>query len=105
MYWFALTPALSPRRGSAKGAVEFITSSAALVACADAARDSIPLEAVAALPLLGERVGVRAEVISNLIRLFLVHHRAAFQADHSLRARGEFHVVGHKDERRAHTGV
>ena len=56
----ALTPALSPRRGSAEKLIDDITFVAAFVAFPDA-ENRFPLyESVVVPPLLGERVGVRA---------------------------------------------
>ncbi len=57
--WPALTPALSPRRGGATGATATARLFAALVAQMNAARRVINKAILNALPLLGERAGVR----------------------------------------------
>jgi len=62
----ALTPALSPRRGGAKNALGRIAHSAAFIAPQIAANRSISKIAGTALTLLGERAGVRADMVSSL---------------------------------------
>jgi len=61
--WTALTSALSPRRGSTMRATGFVTFFAAFIAntALNAARDWKRSRAFSALPLLGERAGVRAD--------------------------------------------
>jgi len=63
----ALTPAVSPRRGSAKNARCYITPLDAFVAQSNAAIRFDPTMTATALPLLGERAGVRADVQSLLL--------------------------------------
>src|SRR6185503_14376950 len=57
----ALTPALSPRRGCAKATCFGVFSSSATDCATNAARASVNSRATTAPPLLGERVGVRAD--------------------------------------------
>ena len=66
--WFALTPALSPRRGSANFASVGIKSRAEPVHATDAAKAPDWSIAASALPLLGERAGVRADIPLSLNR-------------------------------------
>jgi hypothetical protein len=66
-HWFALTPALSPRRGSAVGSARLTISSAAFYKLWNAATGFVPEGIEVALPLLGERAGVRADVSSRLL--------------------------------------
>jgi hypothetical protein len=61
-YWPALTPALSPRRGCAVKPLGKRRSAAAFVALPDAENHLALHEIVVALPLPGEREGVRAVV-------------------------------------------
>jgi hypothetical protein len=62
--WPALTPALSPRRGGAEIASVNSTVLAAFVAYSKAEISVLPSGADIALPLLGERAGVRANISS-----------------------------------------
>ena len=71
--WSALTPTLSPRRGSAARVLSSVTSPAATVALSSVARAWVITARIIALPLLGERVGVRADVH----HFFQTHHFAA----------------------------
>jgi hypothetical protein len=63
----ALTPALSPRRGGAKNAHCYTTSLAALVVGSNAVNRLNLKMAPVALPLLGERAGVRADIPSSQV--------------------------------------
>jgi hypothetical protein len=58
---FALTPALSPRRGSVKDALALPVFVTAFIARWSAEKVSLPREVANAPPLLGERAGVRAD--------------------------------------------
>ena len=60
--WSTLTPALSPRRGSAMEPPEQFIIFAAFGSAANAEENVLIFRAVAALPLLGERAGVRVGV-------------------------------------------
>ncbi len=68
-----LTPALSPRRGSATDTAFTAKPFSALARATDAARHTQIPDAATALPLLGERAGVRAD---NL-RVTFLHPRIA----------------------------
>ena len=59
-FWPALTPALSPRRGSATGTARGFTSLAAPLAFSNAEYNVTIHRSFTAPPLLGERAGVRA---------------------------------------------
>jgi hypothetical protein len=60
----ALTPALFARSGGAVVSSRLIRSRAAFCVFPSAARDSAPDKIEVAFPLLGERAGVRASVLS-----------------------------------------
>src|SRR5687767_12523054 len=62
-FWSALTPSLSPRRGSAVTASFGNGVLAALYRGTNAARNIRLADAFVVLPLLGERAGVRAVMI------------------------------------------
>jgi hypothetical protein len=61
----ALTPALSPRRGSAADALDHFQSLAAfkILLATNAAKNVMKFVVFVAHPLLGERAGVRASLI------------------------------------------
>ena len=62
-FWCALTPALSPRRGGATAVVVSSKLVAAIASVLDAEKSARKPSDTSALPLLGERAGVRADVV------------------------------------------
>jgi len=73
----ALTPALSPRRGSAEASFGLRTIYGASEKISSAAADSDLTAGAIALPLLGERAGVRAvnlRLTSSFQSFTPIHH-------------------------------
>jgi hypothetical protein len=83
--WSALTPALSPKRGSAATTPVVDNRVAAFVARAGAASSLRTRIGLNAPPLLGARVGVRAGVSSKqlgqriIVQRFALAHAARFK--------------------------